>query len=223
MTNRLLSPDNALVLRTRGSLLRLGGAALLIGMSLVALWQAGVLFHSDDVNTGPGGDQVALDHADTSLETPNSGALAVGLSEGNLAPDFAFSAFDGRRLKLSDFRGRAVLLNFWASWCIPCRAELPAIDTQLRRYGEEKLAVIAVNKGESVGTATGYLRDLEINLTAFAYDPKEAVVDLYDVTGLPTTYFIDARGAVTRVIIGPLTPTLIESGVDEALGVPASQ
>ncbi|HEY4685757.1 MAG TPA: redoxin domain-containing protein, partial [Dehalococcoidia bacterium] len=127
---------------SRGSLARLAAAGLVVGLGLAGLWQAGVLFQSDEATTtGARGEIVSLEEADASIETPNALGLSVGLRQGDLAPDFEFSAFDGRRLRLSDFRGRPVLLNFWATWCIPCKRELPAMEALLRRHEADGLAV----------------------------------------------------------------------------------
>jgi thiol-disulfide isomerase/thioredoxin len=148
--------------------------------------------------------------------------MAVGLREGNLAPDFEFSSFDGRRQKLSDFRGRVVILNFWATWCIPCKAELPDMNTLLEREGDERLAVLAMNYGESFTSANRFVEQLDVRLTAFGYDPGQSVARRYNVEGLPVSYFIDARGVVVRVVVGQLTPALMDSGLREASAVPSA-
>jgi thiol-disulfide isomerase/thioredoxin len=186
-------------------------------MALVLLWQAGVIFTDEDATaTSPSGERLGLFPADTSIETPAAGG-PVGLQAGDTAPNFEFSAFDGRRLKLSDFRGRVVLVNFWATWCVPCKAELPDMETLIQRNGESRLAVIGVNGGESFQLADEFIRQLDVSLTAFAYDPQEAVSGRYGVQGLPMSYFIDAEGTISRVIAGQMNLGLMQSGVDEAL------
>ena len=208
---------------SRGSLARLAAAALVVGLGLAGLWQAGVLFQRDDATTtGAGGEIVSLEEADASIETPNSLGLSVGLRQGDLAPDFEFSAFDGRRLRLSDFRGRPVLLNFWATWCIPCKRELPAMEALLRRHEADGLAVVAVNAAETYGPANRFLQELGVQLTAFAYDPKGDVVRRYGVQGLPTSYFIDAEGVVRRVVAGEMSAELMESLLQATLAAAGS-
>jgi thiol-disulfide isomerase/thioredoxin len=197
-----------------GSPLRLAGAALAIAIGLVALWQAGVIFAPEDVTiTDAGGRTVELHPADVSVATPPSGNRTVGLNEGNLAPDFEFSAFDGRRMRLSDFRGRPVFLNFWASWCGPCRAEMPLMEVVLRRYQADGLAVLGVNNGERIQAAERFLERLDVQLTAYAYDPAADVARLYGIPGLPTSVFIDAEGVITRVYALALSEELMEEAV----------
>ena len=190
-------------------------AVFATGAVLLALWQAGVLFDRESTSSTVEG--LALAPADTSVATPNGRGLTVGLREGDLAPDFEFSAFDGRRLRLSEFRGKAVFLNFWATWCGPCRFELPDMQTVLERFEADGLAVIAVNFGERYERAARYLDEIDVRLTAFAFDPEGAIARSYDVQGMPTSYFIDATGRITRVVLGQLTPRLMESSVRDAL------
>jgi thiol-disulfide isomerase/thioredoxin len=201
------------ILRKPG-LARLAASVLATGIGVLVLWQAGVLFQPEDEVTTP---TVSLQAANTGLTTATSGSLSVGIEEGQLAPDFEFSAFDGRRLRLSEFRGRPVLLNFWATWCGPCRIELPDMQELLRKYEGQGFVIIAVNKGEKFAPADRFLKRLKVELTAFGYDPEQGVANRYGVQGLPHSYFIDSRGVIVRVITGQLTKTLMESGAREAL------
>lgn len=186
---------------------RLAGAAVALVLGFVVLWQAGILF-SDDETGDP-----SIFSADTSVETPPVEGYKVGLNAGDLAPDFEFSTFDGRRVRLSDFRGRPVLVNFWATWCQPCRTEMPAIDEAVRRYQADNVAVLAMNRGERYGPAHDWIEKQGIDFTAFGYDPDQAVFDRYEGIGMPTSFFIDAQGVITEVVAGPLR----ESDLDFAL------
>jgi len=186
---------------------RLAGAVGAVIIGLLVLWQAGILFTADDT-----GD-LDLQEADTSIETPAVQGFEVGLKPGNLAPDFEFSSFEGERLRLSDFRGQPVLVNFWATWCQPCRAEMPAIDEAVRRYAADNVAVLAINRGERYGLANDWAEELGVDFTAFGYDPEQAVFTQYKGIGMPTSFFIDAQGLITEVVAGPLR----ESDLDFAL------
>jgi thiol-disulfide isomerase/thioredoxin len=110
-----------------------------------------------------------------------------------------------------------VFLNFWATWCGPCRYELPDMETLLGENGD-RLAVIAVNNGEDFGRARSYIDGLGVKLTAFAYDPKQDVVKLYGLYGMPTSFFIDQRGVITRVYPGQISLAIMRTAASEAIG-----
>jgi thiol-disulfide isomerase/thioredoxin len=199
------------LLNVFGGRKRLIASLLALALGGLVLWQAGI-FGADD----GGGRALELQPAQLT-PVPETGEVRVGLRAGDLAPNFEFSAFDGRRLKLSDFRGRPVFLNFWATWCGPCRAELPAMETSLRNHEAKGLAVVAMNNGEAFVPAERFLRDLEVQLTAFGYDPESLVTRRYELIGMPTSYFIDARGVITRVVAGALNERQMESAVQEVI------
>ena len=190
---------------------RLVGAVVAVMIGLVILWQAGILFTKDD--TGP----LDLQSADVSIETPATAGFDVGLKPGDLAPDFEFSSIDGDRLRLSDFRGRPVLVNFWATWCLPCRSEMPAIDAALQRYAGDHVAVLAVNRGESYTAIKDWVDEQGIDFTAYGYDPDESVFNRYQGLGMPTSFFIDARGVVTEVFAGPLSDSDLDSALQDTI------
>ena len=200
-------------MRLRGTSLRALTGAVVIGVLLAGLWQLGVLFAPDNATS----DSITVSPPDTSVSAPNPTGLSVGLEEGNLAPDFEFSDYDGSRRKLSDYRGQAVFLNFWATWCGPCRVELVDMETTLRRYGPEGLVVVGVNNGESFERGLNFIRDLGIELSAFAYDPDTAIVSRYAVHGMPTSYFIDRDGVITRRIALQVSLKAMTASVEEAL------
>ena len=197
--------------------MRLLAATVVVALGVVVLWRAGVLFASDDAKVTSGGETIALQPADASVATAPVASKSVGLAEGNVAPDFEFSAFDGKRQRLSDLRGRPVLLNFWATWCIPCRAEMPDVEAALHKYAPQQLAVVGMNNGEKFKPAQSFLDKIGVRFTAFGYDPDGSVAKRYAVQGMPTSYFIDAHGLITRVVTGALTPKLLEGGIDSAI------
>lgn len=198
-------------------LIRLLAAGAVVAVAVAALWQAGILFQSDDAVVQTDDGTAKIFAATTSIETPVIDGRSVGLSEGQLAPDFEFSTFDGERMRLSDLRGQPVFLNFWASWCGPCRQEMPDMMTMDEKYSERGLVVLAVNNGEALEPANRFLDRLEIELPMYGYDPTAQIVRRYGVTGLPVSYFIDAEGIITRVVTGQLSFTVMETSVLEVI------
>ena len=210
-------------LRWKDRGLRLAGVTAIVGVFVLVLWRADILFRdtSEDVEvTAESGETVVLQirATDTSLETPNPLGLDVGIQEGKLAPNFEVSNFGGERVQLADFRGRPVFLNFWASWCGPCRAEMPAIQAVLDRHKDEGLVVLAVDNGERFEPARAFVEELGLNFTEFGLDPGQDVIRRYRVLAMPTSVFIDAEGVITRVHMGQATEQQIEDFVLEAMG-----
>lgn len=199
------------------SLVRLVAVGAVAAVAILALWLAGVLFQSSEAIVDNGNGSARIFEASTGVDTPPAPGRTVGLNEGQLAPDFEFSTFDGERMRLSDLRGKPVFLNFWASWCGPCRQEMPNMQTMVEKYGKDGLVVLAMNNGEAIEPARRFLDRIEVTLSEFGYDPTAAVVRRYGVTGLPVSYFIDKDGVITRVVIGELSFNVMESSVLEVI------
>jgi peroxiredoxin len=136
------------------------------------------------------------------LDTAPSGAATeVGLEIGQLAPDFEISTTDGRRVRLSDFRGRPVVINFFALWCTSCLTEMPEIKAAQEERGIDTFAVLAINAGETRERALEFVDFLDAPFT-YGLDLNLAVSDLYRVYGLPASVFIDSEGVIQTVYAG---------------------
>jgi peroxiredoxin len=136
------------------------------------------------------------------LETrPSTATADVGLEVGRLAPDFELSTTDGRRVRLSDFRGRPVVVNFFALWCTSCLTEMPEIKAAQEERGIDSFAVLAVNAGESRERALEFVDFLDAPFT-YGLDTNLVVSDAYRVFGLPATVFIDSQGVIQTVYAG---------------------
>ena len=126
-------------------------------------------------------------------------------SEVELAPDFTLTDLEGNEVTLSQFRGeKNVYLNFWASWCGPCRQEMPDIEEVHREYKDKDLVVLTVNVGESQSTAQKFI---EANGFTFPVllDTEQKVSRQYKVSSIPVSYFIDKEGKIRAQRIGLLT------------------
>jgi len=133
------------------------------------------------------------------------------------APDFELPSLDGRKIKLSDFRGQAVLLNFWATWCSPCKIEMPWFVDVQKQYGKDGLVVlgVAMDDTESAKIAE-FTHELGVNYPVLLGTDK--VSDDYgDVRALPTTFYIDRNGMIVAKAVGLLGREEVENDVKKAL------
>ena len=130
---------------------------------------------------------------------------------GRAAPDFTTPALNSGTVRLSSLRGKVVLINFWATWCTACQAEMPAIEQVWDRYRGRGLDVIAVDFRESNKAAMRrFLSQVGAKFTA-ALDPDGKIADAYGVTfGLPTSVFVDRTGTVRVIHLGQMAPDFID-------------
>ena len=141
--------------------------------------------------------------------------------EGDEAPDFLLTMLNGEPVKLSDFRGKTVVLNFWASWCPPCRAEMPEFQElweQRGPDGRDDLVILAVDflKDDTVGAAADFVEDFELTFPVLFDTTDSDVAARYGVRGLPATYFIDREGVIRARNLGPVFGDLLPDGVAAA-------
>ena len=141
----------------------------------------------------------------------------IAPEEGALAPDFLLERLDGGELRLSDFRGQPVVLNFWATWCAPCRKEMPQFVEAYHRLKDQGLVVIGLNLQEGKSIVEPFARDFGMDFP-IAIDRDGEVGDEYRLLGLPTTFFIDREGVVRSVFTGPFLEESRGINVQEAIG-----
>ena len=127
-------------------------------------------------------------------------SISVGIQVGQRAPDFALETITGEPFKLSEQRGKPVFLNFWATWCGPCRVEMPDMEKLQQNMGDSIL-IVGIDIRESLSTVQNFLRDRGFTWT-FVLDSNGAVAREYEVAAIPTSIFIDARGVIVRKFRG---------------------
>ena len=140
---------------------------------------------------------------------------------GSLAPDFTLPTLpDGKAVQLSSLRGKAVLINFWATWCGPCKIEMPWLEDMQKKYGPQGFQIlgVAMDDTDDEKAIIDFAKKMGVSYTILKGTSK--VGDLYGgIDRLPLSYFVDRSGKIVREIVGaPMKETMIEDAVKEALG-----
>ena len=136
----------------------------------------------------------------------------AGLAPGEMPPNVYMLLDDGRYLTLADLQGKAVLLNFWATWCGPCRLEMPELVAEANRNND--LIVLAINVQEELAQLQPFAEDFAMSMPV-VLDSDATLRQLYEVSGMPTTVFIDSTGKVSTIWRGILTPDTLREFVDQ--------
>ncbi len=130
---------------------------------------------------------------------------------GHPAPDFTLPTVDGEPFTLSDLRGTPVVLNFWATWCGPCRAEMPELQSAAQHY-EPAIRIIGVDQGEAPKVVQAFLDELGVTFT-IPLDNDMGVGDHYRIMGLPTTFFIDRDGIIRQIWAGEMNGIILAEAI----------
>lgn len=169
------------------------GILIIIGLFLVVVGVAALLRHGS-----------------------GSGNEATAPIIGAHAPDFTTETLDGKTVNLKSLRGKPVVLNFWATWCPPCRAEMPMLQ---QAYDSHKgqYTMLAVNDGEPTNQVQAFIQEKGFTFTVLL-DPGQRIVRKYQIQGFPTTFFIDSQGVIRYMHVGMLTPSTLASGL-KSIGI----
>ena len=121
--------------------------------------------------------------------------------DGALPPALTMTGLDGTRHELANYRGKVVLINFWASWCPPCREEMPSMQRLKQKLANKPFAILAVASGEDAQEAAAFIKRVKADFTVLP-DPDAAVTKRWKVYGLPTSFLVDANGRLRYVLTG---------------------
>lgn len=175
----------------------LGGLAILIGIALYS-------FASQNADTveSLNNDQLGTDL----IDNPGS-----SLKKGQVAPDFTLTTLNGDSVSLSDYKGKKVILNFWATWCPPCKAEMPHMQNFYEAYGEdvEILAVNLTDKDNGIDRIQQFITDYELTFTV-PLDESGEVGTTYQAITIPTSYILTTEGTIQHKIVGPMDERMME-------------
>ncbi len=130
------------------------------------------------------------------------------------APDFSVLDYNGNEVKLSDYKGKPVVLNFWATWCYYCKEEMPDFNTAFEKYPDVQFLMVNATDGvqETMEKAKAYVEQESFNFPVF-FDTKGEAVNNYYVTGFPATYFVDKNGDLVTYASGMLSLENLEKGI----------
>ena len=143
--------------------------------------------------------------------------LEVGTKVGQVAPDFELEKLGGGEAWLTDFRGHPVVLNFWATWCQPCRQEMPQLVNAFDKYKPQGLEIVGLNMQEGGDLITPFASNFGIDYPILI-DRDGDTSKEFHLLGLPTTYFIDANGVIQSVYQGPLQDQQQDTNVQGPIG-----
>ncbi|MGH2607018.1 MAG: TlpA family protein disulfide reductase, partial [Anaerolineales bacterium] len=154
------------------------------------------------------------------------GLLAWGLAQvdarprqSGLAPDFTLTGFDGRTVTLSELRGQVVVVNFWASWCPPCREEAAYLERTWRRYQDQGVVFLGVDWVDTEKEALAYIDEFDITYLN-GPDIGTRIAQAYRIRGVPETFFVAKNGELRGVHIGPLYPPALDDRLEALLAEP---
>ena len=132
------------------------------------------------------------------------------------APDFSLAQLDGQQLQLSSYRGKVVLLDFWATWCVPCREETPHLVELQQKYGDRGLQIIGVSMDDSADPVSGFYREFHINYPVVMGNAQTG--ELYGgVLGLPIAFYVGRDGIIYSKKIGAQSAAAIEDEIKKLL------
>jgi thiol-disulfide isomerase/thioredoxin len=123
--------------------------------------------------------------------------------EGQEAPDFQLTTLDGKQMSLQQLRGKGVLINFWGTWCPPCRSEMPVLEKAYEKYRDQGFEIVSVNIAETDVAVASFAKQYGLTFPIWM-DRERDVVRLYKINPIPTSFFVDPNGVIVKKVEGPL-------------------
>lgn len=139
-----------------------------------------------------------------------------GPVDSGAAPDFTLTGFNGQTVTLSDLRGKVVIINFWASWCPPCREEAAYLEQTWRKYKDQSVVFIGVDYVDTEKEALAYIAEFDITYIN-GPDIGTRIAQAYNIQGVPETYYVARDGTLRGMHIGPLSSPILDKKIDELL------
>lgn len=143
----------------------------------------------------------------------------AGPRDSGKAPDFTLTGYDGRVVTLSKLRGQVVIINFWASWCLPCREEAAYLEQTWRKYKDRGVVFVGVDYVDTEKEARAYIKEFDITYIN-GPDLGTRISQSFNIKGVPETYYVDKNGVLRGVNIGPLKSPQLDQKIDELLAEP---
>ncbi|QOT00609.1 thiol-disulfide oxidoreductase ResA [Brevibacterium sp. JNUCC-42] len=144
----------------------------------------------------------------TSFAKPNE------IKVGDKAPNFSLQSLEGQPMTLADLKGKGVILNFWGSWCEPCRNEMPDLEKVWLANKDQNIVIVGVNVGESEVSAQQFVRQMKTTFPILM-DKQKEVTKVYNIGKMPTTFYIDQDGIVRDIMIGQMNEKSINSKLEK--------
>jgi peroxiredoxin len=171
-------------------------------LAALLIWGIYDISHKNNISN----DALGKNNINTKAKVDKTVKVNTGIEEGNLAPDFELTTLDGKQVRLSDYRGKKVILNFWATWCPPCKEEVPDLEKFYSTYKDKGIVILGVNltqaeKNQSAIKA--FVKSYGITYT-IPLDVKSLISGIYQVSAIPTSYIIDSRGIISKKVVGPM-------------------
>lgn len=187
--------------------------ALLIGLVVLGLVVADLIFvglPSRSASTGQQPGQRTIQSIAGAFPSP-------GVVVGQPAPDVTLKTLAGDLVSLTDFRGQPVLINFWATWCAPCRLEMPSLVQAYEAHKADGFVILAVNltAQDSIADVQAFVEEFKMTFPVLLDETGEVADILYQLRGLPTSVFVDRDGRIARVHIGVMTGEQVAEFVEE--------